>query len=66
MLLGFSDLSIGLAYILTLISALICVAYGLKHWNDGGEISPEELAEEERWLAGERDLERDLADGGRK
>lgn len=65
MLLGFSDVSTGLAYLLTLIAALVCVGYGARHWNHEGDISPEELAEEEHWMAGERDLESDLADGGR-
>lgn len=36
-MLGLHDLSIGLAYLLSIGSAVLCVVYGVIYWNrDGG------------------------------
>lgn len=33
-MLGFGDLGVTLAFVLTLASAALCVVYGFLHWND--------------------------------
>ncbi|ACL63410.1 conserved hypothetical protein [Anaeromyxobacter dehalogenans 2CP-1] len=33
-MLGFGDLGVTAAFVLTLASAALCVVYGLLHWND--------------------------------
>ncbi len=37
MLLGIKDVWVWLAYILCLLSTLLCVVYGFIHWNQGEE-----------------------------
>jgi hypothetical protein len=34
-MLGFGDLGVTLAFLVTLASAALCVGYGLAKWNDG-------------------------------
>ncbi len=49
-MLGISDLSISLAYILCIASALLCLIYGIIMWNKGGGDAEEiEMAEEAKW-----------------
>lgn len=49
-MLGIPDLSISLAYILCIASALLCLIYGIIMWNKGGgEDEEAEMAEEARW-----------------
>ena len=49
-MLGIPDLSISLAYILCIASALLCLVYGLVMWNKGGgEDESIEMAEEAKW-----------------
>lgn len=45
MYLGIVDFWVFLAYLLVIISGLLCVIYGLWNWNkNGSEITPEDLA----------------------
>ena len=66
MILGIPDLSVAAAYLLTILAAAACVAYGLKMWNKQGDLSEAELAEEQRWAEEEKDLEKDLGSGGQE
>jgi len=36
-MLGFADPAVAAAYFLSIVSAGLCVVYGLKHWNDDDE-----------------------------
>jgi hypothetical protein len=36
-MLGFGDLGVTLAFLVTLGSAVLCVGYGVLHWNDEDE-----------------------------
>ena len=38
-MLGFGDFWVALAYILCLGSTLLCVVYGILHWNDDEEMA---------------------------
>ena len=43
------DLSVTMAILLTLASVGLCIWYGIKNWNEGGEVSEEEAMEEKHW-----------------
>lgn len=49
-MLGLGDWGVSLAYMLTLGSAALCVAYGIVNWNKPcAEEEAREIAEEEAW-----------------
>jgi len=56
-LLGISDPWIWGVYVLSLLSALLCVSYGAINWNKGSEKEPEEIQEEIRWEDEEQEME---------
>jgi len=49
------DLGVSLAFWLTILSALLCVAYGIMNWNKGDEESNEALLE--KWAKEEKEIE---------
>ncbi len=49
-MLGLSDFSVFISYILVFLLAFSCILYGILHWNKEGEISDEEIEEEKTWL----------------
>jgi len=51
--LGINDPWILGVYLLSVLSALLCVAYGLANWNRGQETEAEEIREECSWEKGE-------------
>ncbi|MBN1501328.1 MAG: hypothetical protein JW982_14305 [Spirochaetes bacterium] len=56
---GFGDVSVIFAIILTVLSALLCIVYGIIKWNDG-DITSDELEMEKRWEAEEEHINREL------
>jgi cellulose synthase/poly-beta-1,6-N-acetylglucosamine synthase-like glycosyltransferase len=44
---GLSGFSIFLAYLLTILSAILCLVYGILHWNKGQH--PHDIEEELDW-----------------
>lgn len=60
-MLGLGDISVFAAYILCILSALLCVVYGIVNWNKGGEVSSEIAAEEIRWDAEEKKIDDGLS-----
>ena len=46
---GISDAWIWSTYLLCILSAVLCVAYGLYNWNRGAEEEPLQIAEEVAW-----------------
>ena len=54
---GIESTSIWLAYLLCILSALLCVVYGLLNWNKGRE---KLKAEDKTWLEEEKELEQEL------
>lgn len=56
-MLGFDDIGVGLAYVLCVASALVCVTYSWTHWNSGNEAVREE---DIRWAEEEDKLEEKL------
>lgn len=64
-MLGLGDFSVFAAYILCILSAVLCVVYGIVNWNKGRDIGPEMAAEEARWDAEEKKIDDELSGGGR-
>lgn len=62
---GFQDLSVSLAYILSVLITIVCAVYGIKHWNSEGDVSDKELEEEKHWIEEELKIDEELSDGGK-
>ena len=57
---GLDDPGISLAFCLSILSSVLCVVYGLTHWNKEGETEAEEMAEELEWEAEEKNIDDSL------
>lgn len=60
MLLGLKDPVIFLAYLLTVLSSVGCVVYGVINWNKGAAHETEEIKEEAEWEKDEKKIEDNL------
>lgn len=58
-MLGLGDVSIFLAYILCIASALACVIYGIINWNKGAE-KDEEVQKDVQWEKEDQEISDDL------
>jgi hypothetical protein len=59
-MLGIKDPWILAAYVLCILSAILCVVYGIYNWNKGADISPEEISEELKWDKEESEINENL------
>jgi hypothetical protein len=59
-MLGINDPWILTAYLLCILSAVLCIIYGAYHWNKGAENEAEELSEEAKWEKDELKIEETL------
>ena len=59
MVLGIDDPWVWSAYILTILSMLLCVVYGVLNWNKGGEDEEEQVKEEMEWHKKEKEMEKE-------
>ncbi|MGB9978511.1 symporter small accessory protein [Methanobacterium sp.] len=57
MVLGIDDPWVWSAYILTILSMLLCVVYGALNWNKGDEDEEEQIKEEIEWHKKEKEME---------
>lgn len=57
MVLGIDDPWVWSAYILTILSMLLCVAYGALNWNKGDEEEGTQIKEEMEWHKKEKEME---------
>jgi hypothetical protein len=48
-MLGIPDFWISIVYVLCVLSAVLCVAYGLYNWNKGGDNEKQQIEEEKKW-----------------
>lgn len=48
-MLGINDPWIIIAYLSSIVCAIVCVAYGAYNWNRGGENEALEMSEEAKW-----------------
>lgn len=56
-MLGISDPQVWLAYVLSILSAMLCVGYGIAHWNKGDDTV---YVEDKKWVDGEKEIEDEL------
>ncbi len=56
-MLGIDDPWIWGVYLLCILSALLCVVYGLINWNKGAEVEAAEISEEIGWEEREEKME---------
>lgn len=56
-MLGIDDPWVLTAYILTFLSALLCVVYGIIYWNKEGEEEEKQIKEEIDWEKKEKEME---------
>ncbi len=54
---GIEDPQVWLAYLLCILSAVLCVVYGVINWNRGDETV---YAEDKKWVDGEKEIEEEL------
>lgn len=47
-MLGLEGIAVPLGFILTILSAVLCIVYGLVNWNKG-YVTEDELRQEETW-----------------
>ena len=57
MVLGIDDPWVWSAYILTILSMLLCVIYGALNWNKGDEDEEAQIKEEMEWHKKEKEME---------
>jgi len=55
-MLGLQDFGVASAYMLTILSAIGCVVYGVVNWNRPKEDESEELREEAAWEKNDPEL----------
>lgn len=58
---GVCDLNTSLIFILTILSAILCIAYGIIKWNSDGNISRETALKEAAWESEEHRIEGELS-----
>lgn len=56
---GIGDFSVSLAYILCILSTILCLVYGIINWNKG-EPDEKDLSETKKWEAEEANVEENL------
>lgn len=57
---GIPDIWISSAYILCILSAVLCVVYGIYNWNKGGDNEQQQVMEEQLWEKAEKEIEAKL------
>jgi len=59
-MLGLQDHSIFAAYMLSILSTLGCIVYGVLNWNKGGDNEVKQIIEEEQWETEENKINETL------
>lgn len=54
---GIEDPQVWLAYLLCILSAILCVVYGIRNWNKGEETL---YPEDKKWEKTEKEIEAEL------
>lgn len=58
-MLGLEGIMVPLGMILTLLSTLLCIIYGIRNWNKG-YVTEQELVQEKKWQQEESKVEENL------
>jgi hypothetical protein len=59
-MLGLGDFWVSSAFLLCILSSLLCIIYGAMNWNKGDEPSKQEIEEEKKWDEEEKKIEENL------
>jgi len=59
-MLGMGDAQILAVYVLCILSALLCIGYGIFKWNKDQDPSPQEVAKEIDWEKKELEIDEKL------
>jgi len=62
MLLGIPDAGVASAFVMLIISVVVCSVYGIVNWNKG-DLSSAELEDEKKWLREELELDEEISGG---
>ena len=54
---GLHDFWIVSAFVLCILSAVLCVVYGIVYWNKGADSESKEIAEGKQWTENEKEIE---------
>jgi len=60
MVLGIPDFWIWSAYLLCILSALLCIVYGIVNWNKGANVDESQIKEEKTWEEKDPELKENL------
>ncbi len=58
-MLGLEGIGVPMGFVLTIMSTILCIVYGVKNWNKG-YITEEELIQEKKWKEEEKKVEETL------
>lgn len=59
-MLGINDPVIYIGYLLSILSLIACIVYGILNWNKGMGISSDEIQEDLDWEDKDEELQRDI------
>mgnify|MGYP006301600257 FL=1 len=59
-MLGIEDTSVFVGYVLSVLSAALCIVYGAVMWTGGGEKTPAGGKEDMHWVREEQRIEEDF------
>ena len=57
---GLEDFGVSSAFLLCIISAVLCVIYGIVNWNKGNENETDQIKEELAWQTEENQIDEKL------
>ena len=57
---GLGDIAVSLVFLLTILSSILCIVYGIFMWKKPEEISELEKKEEEMWEKEEKKIEEEI------
>ena len=57
---GIDSFWVALGFILTILSTILCIVYGVINWNKEGELKSFEIREEKKWIKEEEKLEEEI------
>jgi len=57
---GLGDIAVSLVFLLTILSSILCIVYGIVMWKSPEKISELEKKEKEMWVKEEEKIEEEI------
>lgn len=57
---GLGDIAVSLVFLLTILSSILCIVYGIVMWKKPEKLSELEKKEEEMWAKEEKKIEEEI------